>query len=176
LQGWFDTNSFDFAGPDGNTSYLAGVFNNSSYKNFFVFNLAGVNSPVTSAKVDLYAGTITSELDYSLFGTTVAITALSDGVSPDLTVYNQLATGVKYGSFTITSNNSLQNLIFTLNAAAVGNLNAAILGKKTQFEISGSAERVPEPSTWIMMLAGFAGLGLAGYRRAAKGRSAASAA
>jgi hypothetical protein len=26
--------------------------------------------------------------------------------------------------------------------------------------------RVPEPSTWAMMLAGFAGLGLAGYRRA----------
>jgi probable HAF family extracellular repeat protein len=25
---------------------------------------------------------------------------------------------------------------------------------------------VPEPSTWAMMLAGFAGLGLAGYRRA----------
>ena len=24
----------------------------------------------------------------------------------------------------------------------------------------------PEPSTWAMMLAGFAGLGLAGYRRA----------
>ena len=31
---------------------------------------------------------------------------------------------------------------------------------------------VPEPSTWMMMLAGFAGLGLAGYPRARKGNAA----
>jgi hypothetical protein len=31
---------------------------------------------------------------------------------------------------------------------------------------------VPESSTWVMMLLGFAGLGFAGYRQARKGRSA----
>jgi hypothetical protein len=30
---------------------------------------------------------------------------------------------------------------------------------------------VPEPSTWAMMLAGFAGLAFAGYRRAKAGRA-----
>jgi hypothetical protein len=30
---------------------------------------------------------------------------------------------------------------------------------------------VPEPSTWAMMLLGFAGLGFAGYRRTAEGPS-----
>ena len=35
---------------------------------------------------------------------------------------------------------------------------------------------VPEPSTWAMMLLGFAGLGFAGYRRARAGRSLTSAA
>jgi hypothetical protein len=30
---------------------------------------------------------------------------------------------------------------------------------------------VPEPSTWAMMLLGFAGLGYAGYRRARGGRA-----
>jgi hypothetical protein len=29
---------------------------------------------------------------------------------------------------------------------------------------------VPEPSTWAMMLLGFAGLGFMGYRASAKGR------
>jgi hypothetical protein len=33
---------------------------------------------------------------------------------------------------------------------------------------------IPEPSTWAMMLIGFAGLGFAGYRRATRA-SAASA-
>ena len=34
------------------------------------------------------------------------------------------------------------------------------------FSLSGSV--VPEPSTWVMMLLGFAGLGFAGYRHARK--------
>ena len=34
-----------------------------------------------------------------------------------------------------------------------------------------TAAAVAEPSTWAMMLAGFAGLGFAGYRRAKKGHA-----
>ncbi|HME86355.1 MAG TPA: hypothetical protein VKG91_17870 [Roseiarcus sp.] len=34
-----------------------------------------------------------------------------------------------------------------------------------------SAAPVPELSTWVMMLTGFAGLGFAGYRRAKKGHA-----
>jgi uncharacterized membrane protein len=34
-----------------------------------------------------------------------------------------------------------------------------------------SAGAVPEPSTWAMMLLGFAGLGFAGYRRAKRGHA-----
>ena len=78
---------------------------------------------------------------------------------------------MKYGSFVIDSGNSLHTLMSTLNAAAESGINAAILGKKTAIAISGAAIAVPEPSTWIMMLAGFAGLGLAAYRRVAGGRA-----
>jgi PEP-CTERM motif len=42
-------------------------------------------------------------------------------------------------------------------------------------EIAG-ASTTPEPSTWAMMLAGFAGLGFVGYRRAKKGRATLAAA
>jgi hypothetical protein len=38
------------------------------------------------------------------------------------------------------------------------------------FSLSGAV--IPEPSTWAMMLLGFAGLGFAGYRHARKGRPA----
>jgi hypothetical protein len=38
------------------------------------------------------------------------------------------------------------------------------------FSLTGAV--VPEPSTWAMMLLGFAGLGFAGYRRARKAHPA----
>ena len=41
------------------------------------------------------------------------------------------------------------------------------------FSLTGSV--VPEPSTWAMMLIGFAGLGFAGYRKARVGRTALAA-
>jgi hypothetical protein len=40
--------------------------------------------------------------------------------------------------------------------------------------LSGDNYFVPEPSTWAMMLLGFAGLGFAGYRRARAGRALAA--
>jgi probable HAF family extracellular repeat protein len=42
-------------------------------------------------------------------------------------------------------------------------------GQAVGFSSGGIPVPVPEPSTWAMMLAGFAGLGLVGYRRAAYG-------
>jgi hypothetical protein len=40
----------------------------------------------------------------------------------------------------------------------------------TAFEVVGvNVDPVPDPSTWAMMLLGFAGLGFAGYRRARAG-------
>ena len=40
-----------------------------------------------------------------------------------------------------------------------------------QYTIPSGAGGVPEPSTWAMMLLGFAGLGFAGYRRVKAGRA-----
>jgi hypothetical protein len=37
---------------------------------------------------------------------------------------------------------------------------------------SNSSSTIPEPSTWVMMVLGFAGLGYAAVRRSSKGRSA----
>jgi hypothetical protein len=42
-------------------------------------------------------------------------------------------------------------------------------------EVIAVGASVPEPSTWAMMLLGFAGLGYAGYRRARAGRAAIAA-
>jgi hypothetical protein len=51
-------------------------------------------------------------------------------------------------------------------AGSAGSADSSILGNA--FSVTG----VPEPSTWAMMLLGFAGLGFAGYRRARELRAA----
>jgi hypothetical protein len=40
-----------------------------------------------------------------------------------------------------------------------------------QIEFASATPSIPEPSTWAMMLIGFAGLALAGYRRAKAGHA-----
>jgi hypothetical protein len=67
-------------------------------------------------------------------------------------------------NFTAASTSELLNFM----AVGIGAPPVALLA-----EVSLSA--VPEPETWAMMLAGFAGLGLVGYRRGRKVRAAASA-
>jgi PEP-CTERM motif len=42
--------------------------------------------------------------------------------------------------------------------------------KQVQFSGAGLVPTIPEPSTWAMMLAGFAGLGYVGFRRSKKDR------
>jgi PEP-CTERM motif len=55
---------------------------------------------------------------------------------------------------------------------------ADVLGNVGTGEAGGTGTIVgtPEPSTWAMMLLGFAGLGFAGYRKARGARAALSAA
>jgi hypothetical protein len=42
--------------------------------------------------------------------------------------------------------------------------------KQIDFSVPGSTPRIPEPSTWGMMLLGFAGLGFVGYRQTRKAK------
>jgi hypothetical protein len=53
----------------------------------------------------------------------------------------------------------------TLSASGGNNINYS------DAFVSGSISSVPETSTWLMMLAGFAGLGFLGYRRNATARA-----
>jgi PEP-CTERM motif len=60
---------------------------------------------------------------------------------------------------------------FIAVADVLGNVGTGEIGGKM-----GTIVGTPEPSTWAMMLLGFAGLGFAGYRKARGARAALSAA
>lgn len=94
-------------------------------------------------------------------------------------LYQNLLSGASnvYGSFQLGENNSnpLAPLIFDLGGSALGDIEAAIANRQI-FALAGQVSTVaPEPSTWVMMLAGFAGLGVVAHRRAARRRAATAA-
>jgi PEP-CTERM motif-containing protein len=164
------------------TNYLAGVYNGASYDNFFDFVLPteGAGVTVTSATLTLYSGAISAGLNYTLFGPTRVITSFTPR-SPNAPLYNELGSGTVYATYLLSPNTNspadqASEIMIALNTSAVSALNEALLGDK-QFLVSGSVSpAVPEPSTWVMMIAGFAGLGVVARRHAAKRRAAASAA
>jgi hypothetical protein len=69
--------------------------------------------------------------------------------------------------------NDINHVVFY----AYGGVNAGLGGKGPEFALDNLTTRVvttiPEPSTWALMLLGFAGLGYAGYFRSKNGRIAA---
>jgi PEP-CTERM motif len=115
-----------------------------------------------------------------LFGATQWVNQLETPADQNAALYANMVAGVassSYGSFQVAENTTkpMTELMFALNGSAVADINTAIKDKAV-FAVAGqvSAAAVPEPSTWVMLLAGFAGLGVVARRRATKRRAAAS--
>jgi hypothetical protein len=73
------------------------------------------------------------------------------------------------------SNGGMAFVGFTDPGASITSVTVSVSGDIIGVDdvfYSGRTSTIPEPSTWAMMLAGFAGLGLTGYRRAKRGRAA----
>jgi hypothetical protein len=120
--------------------------------------------------------------DYSPTGNThgdadeLVVGGLQDGADKALispTVFNDFILHI----LTYSSTPTFQQVLYTTTSATPNtnlfftDLPASGTGSVTVTPIIPSA--VPEPSTWAMMLAGFAGLGFLGYRQTAKARVAA---
>lgn len=163
----YDTGWYSGAEHDtGNTNYIVSApapldFDSEGHNNWFAFDLSNLQGAFTSATLTIFGFTTTAPTTYVTYdfgGNIGALTGGTGGVS----AFNDLASGVSYGSFAYTSadNNVFRTL--TLNAAALADINAAVGG---QFAFGGTVGAggsvVPEPATWAMMLMGFAGLGSA---------------
>ncbi len=131
------------------------------------------NATIAAANLVVYSGNISNNLTYTLYGAT----QLEMG-SPNPALYEQMMSGVSYGTFKLPENSSgtITQLVFALNAAGVSDVNTAAKNR-AMFAVAGYVDPppVPEPSTWVMMLSGFAGLGFIARRRVARRRAASPA-
>ncbi len=128
---------------------------------------SGLTSPLGEVN---YTSGLTSNLLVGGISSVTLSTFVSptDGVSPPNGTLLDTATFTGLGTDTLSSvlnpgtgPYSLQEL-FVIHATGVG---------ATNLTIDLTSSTVPEPSTWAMMLLGFAGLAYAGFRRAKADRA-----
>jgi hypothetical protein len=173
--GWYDSFGDHTA---NNANYLAGTIGTSVFHDYFVFDLSNVTTPITSATLsisnpptgyaDSNSSTSTAIYDNWQVGTPIA--TLESDQSGATGIYTDLADGSLYGSTTVgyadNGPGSGLQVNIVLSSLALSDLNAS---EGSQFAVGGSlTAAVPEPSTWAMMILGFAGIGFMAYRRKSK--------
>jgi hypothetical protein len=155
------TNSGWWSGVGGhdstNPNYVAGQFTGTLARDYFVFNLAGVNQPITGATLRLnnpsggYGSPDPTET-FGLFDVSTPISTLIASGSGRTDIYADLGTGTNYGSQTVSTADNGKIVSITLNAAGVAALNAA---KGGQFAVGGALTTIV--GTADQYLFGFSG-------------------
>ncbi|MBP6366262.1 MAG: PEP-CTERM sorting domain-containing protein [Nitrosomonas sp.] len=169
--GWWNS---DFYHDERNLNYTTGhtISSKIDYNNYFTFDLSDISGTITSASLNLYTYSVAgSSIDYQLFDVTSPLSEVH-ATGTNAAVYNDLMTGVSYGSFIYNASDSNEFHSILLNTDGISALNSAIGG---EFGIGGaitggiegppSPPPIPEPETYAMWLAGLGLLGFFGYRR-----------
>lgn len=183
-RGWFRSDGLHTAGQN-NT--FTGTFGGNSYRSFYSFDVNNVGGNWSQATlnltVDLYYNGDASETVQVFAVSSPAATVSAGhtiGSGSGLAVYNDLGSGVSYGTATVTNGNVGGTVSFVLNAAAIADINAARGGQwifalvhttgnggnqGVRFGTNGtwdagttSGASVPEPFTGILLTVGILGL------------------
>jgi hypothetical protein len=164
-----------------NQNYIVGDCStcspNSAFNDYFNFDLSNVSVEITSAVLSVgngngyAAGPLST---WSLFDVTSPLSSL-DLARPQndtggIAIFNDLQSGVLYGSRSITNVVQNSQVNADLNLAAITALNGARGG---QFAIGGTLRpgneipggAVPEPASWALMILGFGAAGSVLRRR-----------
>lgn len=181
-RGWVDSSgSNNFGGSGGN--YIAGICgssdgcagSNSLHNNYFVFDVANyvgqVNSLVLNLAQPSNVDGISSHDGYISINPSETYSLWDISADPrsnsGVPLFNDLGSGLFFGSTVVNAATNGTTVSITLNANALSQLNRTTSGL---FWLGGTlrgAGGVPEPSTWLMLIAGFGMIG-AGMRRRAR--------
>jgi hypothetical protein len=190
---WVDSGAYTAAGAHdpANTNYIAGNCVEpwcqtvpGDFRNFVVFNTVPLAGPVTSGILRLRNGFVPVGGVYSIFDVTTSITTLLAGGTGLTGIYDDLGSGVFYGSTTVESSDVTGRAFVdvVLNAQAIAAINASnglfALGgnfDSTMFAFGGTntderrqlileTNDVPEPSSVALCALGV-GLVAAARRR-----------
>jgi hypothetical protein len=134
----------------------------SSCANSFFCNKLG--------SLDLYRYSAPGVPSFSTSSTASAYFSI-DGGRTNVVAFNQNPSG-DFGDFAPSGTGAGQLIQNAFNSQGQDEAYTRLSPEYTMMVSIGFDGTVPEPSTWAMMLLGFAGLGFAGYRRAREPRAA----
>jgi hypothetical protein len=178
-QGWYSQNG---SHQPSNQNYIVGQCttcgsDSGEFRNWFVFDIANVASPVTSLSLRLYSSDVTlSSGNYYLNDVTTPLASLVGGTG-GVAAWTDLGSGSNYGfQFFQSATDSNQFFDIGLNSAAIAGLNAAIGAGASQWAIGGAFAAgsvpvppapIPLPPSAALLLGGLVAMRFAMKRKAA---------
>ena len=159
--GQYVFNPFIGASHDpSNTNYLSGKSGEPESRNFFVFDLSGVVGQITGAELRLFnpaagfSSTAGPTETYTVFNVSTPISTLrAGGTGIELVpVFDDLGSGVSYGSRVMSATDNAALVHINLNSAALDDLSSAT----GQFALGGAVTSL-SPGFTVQFVFGFTG-------------------
>jgi hypothetical protein len=153
---WSPTNG----NADANDNYIVGSIDFGGlvyFHNFFTFDLADLNGPVTDAelRISRSGSNDTSggfgSVEYTLWDVSTDYLDLNANDGTSQAIFDDLGSGTSYGSVNVPDDGSPDPLVITLNAAGIQAINRS---SGNFFSIGGALPAVPEPASLALLLLG----------------------
>jgi hypothetical protein len=145
-EGWWDSTG---SHTGANLNYGAGDdASGTDHHDFFVFSLSGVTGTITSATLRIFnpnGGYSSPDLSETLgfFDVSTSIAALLATGAGQVAIYNDLGTGVSYGSRSVSAADNNTFVSQSLNASAIAAIQSALGGS---FAVGGALTTLNQPA------------------------------
>lgn len=164
--GWYGVDGFH---DPSNDSFSVGLcvpcVHGPELRNWFAFDISSLSTPVTSLSLTLSTWAVKLPgVTYYAYDFRGSVPSLLSG-SGGLAAFADLGSGASFGQRTYFSADANLVRTVTLNAAAIGSLNNAVLAGQSLWAFGGSTSPVPEPSSQLMAAVGACVVGAAAWRK-----------